>query len=79
MSYVHHRTELECETKCETCFTLIRRQNIGGGLPTLECRNGTCDMTGGTEFCDATEERKSGRFNNNERRTELEDEKRYET
>jgi hypothetical protein len=52
MSYVRHRTELECETKCETCFTLIRHQNIGGGLPTLECWNGTCDMTGRTEFCD---------------------------
>jgi hypothetical protein len=70
MSYVCHRTELESETKCETCFTLIRRQNIEGGLPTLECWNGTCDVM---------EEWKSGRSNNNERRTELEDEKRYET
>jgi hypothetical protein len=31
------------------------------------------------EFCDVMEERKSGRANNNERRTELEDETRYET
>jgi hypothetical protein len=41
-----------------------------------------CDMTGGTEFCDVTEERKGGRTeesNNNERRTKLEDEMKYET